>query len=111
MKRETIKITKTMATSLAKYLLGKVEFIEKDFCHCYVFRAGKVMLQVYDQSSGYSYSSHSYFSNDEEGNPYNKPCYSVYWNIPGVSYTKHTYYKMNETYDEIYFSYKDDDEN
>lgn len=112
MAREVIKITKTMSTSLAKHLLGKVEFVEKNYLG-YVFKAGQVTIEIHDKSTGYSRDTHEYFDNDlETGKPYSLPCYKVYWSIPGMEcgHSQAAYYKMNDDYEPITYTYKRDEE-
>lgn len=110
MKRETIKITKTMATSLAKHLLGKVEFIERNYMG-YVFHAGVVEIEIEDKSKGYERELHDFFDNDLETKlPYTEPCYKVWWHVPGLNEQKVAYYKMNENYESIVYTYKPDEE-
>lgn len=110
MRRETIKVTKAMAMSLAKNLLGKVEFVEKSYLG-YIFRSGRVQIEINEKSDGFSSSVHDYFDNDLETNkPYSLPCYKVWWHVPGQYTHSVCYYKMNDNYDSICYSYKPDDE-
>lgn len=112
MKNKDIKITKTMASKLAKSLLGKAIFIEKNYMG-YVFISGRVQIEIMDTSQGYSKDLHSYFDNDlETKKPYLLPCYKVYWNYPGMEsgHSEAAYYKINDEYDAIAYTYRRDDE-
>lgn len=112
MKSNMIKITKTMATKLAKHLLGKVQFVETNYIG-YVFNAGQVTIEIHDYTSGYSREFHEYFDNDlETKKPYGLPCYKVYWNYPGMEcgHSQAAYYKMNDDYEAILYTYRRDEE-
>ena len=93
-----IVITKSMALKLAKNLLGKVEYLEKNEIG-YVFSNGnkngqQIEILIGDISSSYKANMHNFFV-DENGNFFGGQCYYVIWNISGVN-DQVAYYKYDD---------------
>lgn len=110
MKNEGIKISKSKAILLAKYLLGKGVFLEKNYMG-YVFKGGVIKIEIEDISKSYDKNQFLYFGNDLETEmPYLEPCYKVWWYIDGVDEVQIAYYKMNETYEPIFYINKPEEE-
>ena len=94
-----IVITKSMALKLAKNLLGKVEYLEKNEIGCYVFSNGnkngqQIEILIGDLSGCYNPPMHNFFV-DENGNSFDGQCFYVIWNIPGVN-DQVAYYKLDD---------------